>query len=361
MKKWLLLNCLVVMFGCKLSLQVNPKSEIFYVGTYTNGKSEGIYKMEIQPEGTLVNLGLVAKTSNPSFLAITKDKNNLIAVNENEIGAVSLFSMQNDSLQLINIASSGGKHPCFVDVNVNNQVLVANYSSGTVSYLKIENQQLILKDESQHQGKTSHTRQDAPHAHSANFHPNSDEILAADLGTNHVWMYTISQKDSLQFTKQKQLQMPDAAGPRHMAFHPKKTNVFYVLNELSNTVSLVSKVDDTYQIQQNISTLPADFKAYNTAADIHITNDGKFLYTSNRGHDSIAIFKIEANNQLTLVGFEATKGKTPRNFKLSPNNRFLLVANQNSNSINSFQRNTTTGLLTFVSQIEVPSPTCIVF
>jgi 6-phosphogluconolactonase len=156
--------------------------------------------------------------------------------------------------------------------------------------------------------------------------------------------------------------MAEGAGPRHLTFHPSK-NLIYVLNELNNTITSISKSDSgACQIVSSLSTLPDGFSEYSNAADIHISLDGKFLYASNRGHDSIAIFKVNsADGSLTLIGNESTKGKNPRNFSLSPDNNYLVVANQDSDNLVSFKRNSESGLLTFVSEIEAPTPVCILF
>ena len=345
----------------------NKKLTSFFVGTYTNGESEGIYKYQIDSEGKLSKIGLMAKTNNPSFLAKTIDHKTLLAVDEtdeNGTGFVKSYQIKEDTLLFVSKSQSGGAHPCFVTVNDKNQVLVANYSGGNVGYLNIDDQNGLtnLLSIQQHTGKGTTNRQKAPHAHSAWFHPITNEVISVDLGTNELWFSKIDEsKNKLLFSSPKTVKMVEGAGPRHLTFHPNH-QYMYVLNELNNTVSLVIKKRNTYQIQKSISTLPVSFSDYSKAADIHISKDGKFLYASNRGHNSLAIYEVNATNgDFQLVGFEKVNGVNPRNFALTPDGKFLVVANQDSNNLVSFQRNPKTGKLTFVNEVKAPNPVCVLF
>ena len=347
----------------------HKKTNTFYVGTYTDKESKGIYKYAINNEGKLTKIGLVATTDNPSFLALSNDKKYLLAVNEvnkDSIGFVSSYRIKNDSLEFINKSSSGGAHPCFIAVNKQGYVLSANYTGGNVGLLKLnQNGELgPLLDLNQHEGKGTTDRQEAPHAHSAWFEPEDDaSVISVDLGTNELWFSKIDANSDKFITSEPQkLAMAAGAGPRHLTFHPNK-KYLYVLNELDNTISLVQKSETGgYQIKQTITTLPENFTEFSKSADIHISSDGKFVYSSNRGHDSIAIFAVNATNgNLTLLGFESTKGNTPRNFSLSNDENYVIVANQDSNNLVSFKRNNATGLLTYISEIKAPTPVCILF
>lgn len=332
----------------------------FFVGTYTSDNSDGIYKFEMDSSGHLTNAGLLAKTENPSFLAVTADNKYLLAVNENEEGTMESYLIQEDTLIHINKTSTNGIHPCFITTNVNNMILAANYSSGNVALSKLnsEGEILPLLDLQQHEGKDTTDRQEGPHAHSSWF--KNDEVIAVDLGTNGLWFSKIVN-DKFEFAEQKTLKMAGGAGPRHLAFHPVEDWI-YVMNELSGTVSQVEKTGDEYSILSTASSLPQDFYGSNQSADIHISADGKFLYASNRGPNTIAIFSIDQESgALTAVGFESTKGDWPRNFSLTPDDKFLLVANERSDNIVVFKRDMETGLLDFVSESEAFTPTCIVF
>ena len=345
----------------------NSKTQSFYLGTYTDKDSKGIYKYSIDSVGILKEIGLVAYSNNPSFLALSTDKKYLLAVNEvneDSTGFIESFEIKGDSLEIINKSPSGGANPCFVAINEKGYVLVANYTGGNVGLLKLNNNGELssLLDLSQHEGKGITERQEAPHAHSAWFDKQDNtKVVAVDLGTNELWFSQIDP-NSDKFIPSEKLAMAEGAGPRHLAFHPNKKYV-YVLNELDNTISMVQKSEgENYVIKQTISTLPEGFLEFSKGADIHVSNDGKFVYSSNRGHDSIAIFSVNTiNGNLTLLGFESTKGKNPRNFSLSTDENYLIVANQNSDNLISFKRNKETGLLSFVSEIKAPTPVCILF
>ena len=305
----------IFIYGCqnKETKKVNMNDETpFYVGTYTNKDSKGIYKYSLSPKGELKKIGLVAKTKNPSFLAKTKNNKTLLAVNEindNGTGKVTAFTIEKDSLRFINSQKSGGAHPCFITVNKKGDVLVANYTGGNIGLLKTDSYGKLseLLDIQQHIGKGTTERQEAPHAHSTWFHPTKNEIISVDLGTNQLWFSKIdSIENKLVFSKSKTLNMAIGAGPRHLEFHPNNKWI-YVLNELNNTVSLVKENENSFQIDATISTLPKGFSEFSSGADIHISKDGKFLYASNRGDNSIVIYEIDQKNgHLKLVNFEST-------------------------------------------------------
>jgi len=340
----------------------------FYVGTYTGGDSEGIYTYSLSPEGKLKKIKLAAATESPSYLAFSKDRKYLLAANEIKndqgVGAVSSFKVQGDSLVFINQRSSGGAHPCFVAINDHGYVVTANYSGGNTGLLQLDQNGLLseLLDTHQHTAKAVSDRQDGPHAHSVWFFPSQNEVIAADLGSNQLWFTAIDAKtNTLEPLEPKTMDLNPGGGPRHLEFHPNGKWI-YVLNELSNTITLV-KFDQQhgYTKGASFSMLPEDFKEENTGADIHISADGKFLYASNRGHNSIVIFSVKDDGSLEVVGYEPVRGEGPRNFCLSPDESYLLVANQYTNSIISFKRDAQTGLMSYVDEIEAPSPVCIVF
>ena len=340
----------------------------FYVGTYTNDESEGIYKYWLKEDGSIKKIGLVAKSNNPSYLAKSLDNAFLIAVNEigNNAGGGKLesYAIEADSLKRISQKSSGGGYPCFIGINKKGYVLTANYEDGTVTLSKLTRTGALSEplDVLQHVGSGTTPRQEGPHAHSVWFDGN-DNIISIDLGTNDLWFSRIeTNTNKITPSNPQTLPMPIGAGPRHMTLHPNNTWA-YVINELSSTITMLSKSNtENYKIGQSISTLPNNYDGTSTCADIHISSDGKFVYASNRGHDSIAIYSVNSTNgELDLVGHELTRGKTPRNFALSPDDCYLLVANQNTNTIVSFKRDETSGLLTFVDEIDAPTPVCILF
>ncbi len=365
-----------VMAMCLLNVK-GPYSEApkatsdvsFYVGTYTNLESKGIYRYLLQKDGTLKNAGLIAKADNPSFLAKSPSHKFLVAVNEmsnaNGVGYVTSYDIEGDRLKLINQQSSGGSYPCFVTIDSMGYVMTANYGDGTIGLLKLneEGELSDLLDLQHHVGNGTTPRQEGPHAHSVWPGTIGAPIITVDLGTNELWFSLIDpNKQKMVPTPPYKLAMPSGAGPRHMAFYPKGPWA-YVLNELSSTVTQIEKTAPLkYAVGASVATLPVDYHGENSAADIHISSDGKFLYASNRGHDSIVIYKVSPiDGTLTLVGYESTHGKTPRNFSLSPDENFLVVANQETNTIVSFRRDRNKGTLKFKDQVAAPSPVCILF
>lgn len=346
----------------------------FYVGTYTNvkpvsdGGSEGIYRYTIDGNGQLASDGLVAAADNPSYLARANEGAHLIAVSEVDSnggnGSVHSYAVQGDkTLERISSQSSGGAHPCHVVANDQGQVLVSNYTGGNVALLSIDaNGQLAGPlDVEQHVGKGTHERQDAPHAHSAWFRPDDRGVISADLGTNELWLSHITD-GKLVPAETPKLAMADGAGPRHIAFHPNGRWI-YVVNELNNTVGIVDvAVDGTLTLGDTYATLPVEFTEFSKTADIHISADGRHVYASNRGHNSLAIYAVDgASGRLALSAIQSVRGEEPRNFQLTPDDRYVVVANQNSNTLVAFARDQTDGTLVYVSEIAAPAPVCILF
>lgn len=339
------------------------KDTSFYIGTYTDGTSKGIYKLALKEDGSFTEPVLAAKASNPSFLAFNKNKDIVLAVNENDPGTIESFQVNGDTLVQINSSNTGGAHPCYVTTNNQDYVLVANYSGGNVGLLKLNEDGKLseLLDLEQHKGKGTTDRQEGPHAHSSWFIPDGSGIISVDLGTNQLWFSSINtETNKLDPNPTQKLDFEPGAGPRHLVFHPTK-NYVYVLNELNNTISQIENKDGNYTVLNNTSILPEDFKDFSKAADIHISQDGKFVYASNRGHDSIAILEVLENGGLKLLANEPTRGKDPRNFQITPDEKFIVAANQNGNNLVSYKRDSETGLLTYVAQVSAPAPVCILF
>ncbi|WP_010520531.1 lactonase family protein [Aquimarina agarivorans] len=363
-----ILGVLLTLIIFQMNAQESTAHE-FYVGTLTfEGDSKGIYKYTLDSNGKFKSLGLVAETDSPSYLALTEDKKILVSANMDKNwgnGKVTSFSVADKGLVAIS-ESQTDKIPCHVSIK-NKYVLISNYGGGNTELFKLDASGKLseLLSKEQHEGTGTHERQEAPHAHSAWFKPNSNEIVSVDLGTNHLWFSELNEtKKALEPSKPKNFAMATGAGPRHLAFHPLKPQFIYVLNELDNTVTLVeNNKSNSYKVLSSISTLPKDFSGKNTAADIHISKDGKFLYTSNRGdNNSLAIFKInETTGILSLVGIEPTKGEVPRNFAISPTEDFIVVANKKTNNLVSFKRDKVTGKLLFTDEITAPTPTCVLF
>ena len=315
----------------------------------------------------MLKIGLAAKTESPSFLAKTTNNKYVVAVNETNSndgsGTVESYTMDGNNLKKLSSSSSGGAHPCHISINEIGQVVVSNYTGGNVGLLNISKNGTLsnLLDVQQHEGKGDHERQDAPHAHSSWFRPDKKGIISVDLGSNELWFSEIENNKFIPLNEPK-LAMNPNAGPRHIVFHPNG-NFLYVLNELDNTVGFIYKEDDKgYRLGDTYTTLPDGFTEFSKGADIHISGDGKFLYASNRGHNSIAIFEInKTNGSLKMVDIESTKGSGPRNFQLALDDKYLIVANQSSDNIVCFERDIETGKLTYISQVDAPAPVCLLF
>jgi 6-phosphogluconolactonase len=350
-------------------------SPLVFVGTYTSGpdnqaREDGIFVYRFDSTtGALAPVSKMKGIANPSYLAVDPSGRYLMAVSESG-GTLSSYSIAQDgTLTLINSQPVGGDSPCYVSIDpTGNWVLVANYMGGSVTVLplgedgKLGAATAVVK----HSGSgPNKNRQEASHVHSAILAPGSSLVLVADLGIDKVMLYDLdTTKGKLTPHAVPALELKPGTGPRHMAFSPDGKNL-YVVGELLSTVTAYhyDAAAATFQELETQPLLPADFKGQNTSADVHITPDGKFLYASNRGHKSLAIFKIDpATGKLTLVGHEPTQGKTPRNFAIDPSGSFLLVANQDSNSVVTFRIDPESGKLTDTGKpVEVVQPVCVKF
>lgn len=357
---------------------VEPAKELtLYIGTYTSGKSEGIYIYRMDPgTGALKHFNTVKGVADPSFLALDRQRRWLYAVNEVDqfggkpSGAISAFAIDQKSgnLNFINQQPTLGGSPCHLLVDKTNRyVLVANYNGGNVSVLPIKTDGSLggSTDMVQHHGSSvNKERQEGPHAHCIELDSANRYAFAVDLGLDKVLIYKFDAKNGkLVANTVPSVQLNPGDGPRHIAFHPNGKYA-YVINELANTIAAFAynSGNGTLQQIQTAPTLPQGFSGANTTAEIVITPSGKFLYGSNRGHDSLAGFAIDPNTgKLTFIEHVPTQGKTPRNFTIDPTGTFLLVANQASDSIVSFRINSKTGKLESTGNItEVPTPVCLV-
>jgi 6-phosphogluconolactonase len=344
--------------------------DLLYVGTYTDGtKSEGIYLVRMdRRSGELLPVGSINAGANPSFLSIHPNGRVLYAVNELEqAGAVSACAIEpgTGALTRLNQQPSEGGAPCYVSVDrTGRAALVANYGGGNVALLPLEtNGALAPAHVVQHTGKGPNAeRQEAPHAHCIIADRSNRFALAADLGADRVFVYRLDL-DGKALRPSGEAVMRPGAGPRHIAFHPTLPLVF-VANELDSSVATL-RFDagaGTLAPIDTRSTLPAGWTGTNYPADIHVASNGRTLYVSNRGHNSIALFSVTAEGALALAQVVSTEGDWPRNFALDPTERWLLVGNQRSDSIVVFGRDPETGRLTPTRQrIALPSPVCLRF
>lgn len=353
-------------------------SQLVFLGTYTRGsESEGIYVCRLDlSTGALTDLKLAAKTKNPSFLAIHPAGKYLYSVSEiadfegKKTGAVSAFAIdaRSGKLAFLNKKPSGGGGPCHLVVDqAGRNVLVANYGGGSVNVLPVSADGKLGDPTGfvQHKGSSVNPRrQKGPHAHSINLDVKGNFAFAADLGLDKVLVYRFDGvKGTLAPNKVPSVSVAPGAGPRHFAFRPDG-HFAYVINEIVSTVTAFAydPVAGVLSPIQTITTLPADFKGKgNSTAEVQVSPDGKLLFGSNRGHDSIAIFRIdEDTGRLTSRGHQATGGSTPRNFGVDPTGRWLLAANQNSGTVVVFGIEKG-GLSGTMFTLEVPRPVCVKF
>ncbi|NOZ21317.1 MAG: lactonase family protein [Planctomycetes bacterium] len=352
------------------------EQRLVYVGTYTQRGSEGIYIYRFDPDtGALHPVSKAAGLDNPSFLDIHPTRRYLYAVNEvrgkgrTDGGAVSAFAIdpKTGDLTFLNRQSAHGASTCHVSVEQTGRfVLAANYSSGSVVMLPIQEDGQLGEATAlvQHEGSSvDPRRQKGPHAHSITPGPFNRFAFAADLGLDKIIIYRLDlDEGKLLPNDPPWARIHPGAGPRHFTFHPNRRYA-YVINELDNTMVAFKydKARGALEELQSITTLPGDFKGTSYCADVHVSPSGKFLYGSNRGHNSIAIFAIdEATGTLTPVGHEPTQGDHPRNFMIDPTGAFLLVANQNADNIVAFRIDPATGLLQPTGHItNVSMPVCL--
>lgn len=339
------------------------------IGTYTGEGSEGIYLSGFFPSsGTLSNPRLLVSTENPSFIAYSDTRQKVYAVNETQPGSVSVFSWNEigTSLNEVQKLESSGDHPCFVEVNEEmNLLAVANYSSGTITAYGLDSEGKLdsAPQTSSHIGDGPFLpNQSSAHAHCSRFGPTGNYLYAADLGADKIFGYPVDAETGLG-EQEVALELTPGDGPRHIAFHPERPQLF-VINELSNTIVSANIDQATGKLTQidRKSTLPSFFEGKSYCADIHLSADGKYLYASNRGHNSIAVFSVSEEGMLTLLQTESVHGDWPRNFVISPDGKFLLVANQRSDNVTVFKIDPSTGMIRFTGrEIEISQPVCLRF
>ncbi|MBL7814319.1 MAG: lactonase family protein [Saprospiraceae bacterium] len=361
----------ITFFFCLLAVSTIAQNLTLYVGTYTRKTSEGIYIYQFNTKtGDFTPLSIAKGIDNPSFLALSPNRRFLYSGGSKKGDSVHAFAIdkQTHYLTLLNTQSlEGGLGATHLELDRTGKWLfVSNYGSGNICVLPIlPNGQLDKVHQSlQMEGKSVRKdRQDRPHLHSLYVMPNNKDVFAPDLGTDKIMVFTLDATlGKLTEGVPAFVKTDTGAGPRHMAFHPN--NKFaYVIQELNSTITAFSYEKGSLKPIQTVKTLPDDYKGLKWSADIHISPDGKFLYGSNRAHESLAIYRInKKTGQLTFIGHQSVNGKTPRNFVIDPTGQFILVANQDSDNITIFKRNKKTGLLTPTGkEINVSMPVCLKF
>lgn len=355
---------------------------VLYVGTYTDpishvpqSKGEGIHQFQLnQTSGELTELGVMRGIDNPSFIAIDHQQKYLYAGTElapPQLGTVTAFAIDSTTgaLQSLNEESAMGSATAYLAVDYDNRyVFVANYAGHqSIAMLPIEADGKLAPASDTHQHTqeakgTVPSRQDTSHAHCIVPSPDNRFVLVCDLGLDKVMLYQLDHENQeLVPHEPYDFDAQAGSGPRHLVFHPSQ-NIVYIAQELNSTVAVLAfdPISGLLEHMQTVPTLPSSYAGSNSTSDIHVSADGRFVYTANRGHDSIAIYEVnQQSGQLTPIGHQQTYGKTPRGFVIDPSGQFLLVGNQDSHEIVSFQINQTSGLLKRVATTACPTPVCL--
>jgi 6-phosphogluconolactonase len=345
---------------------------VVFVSAFASGEKAGIHAFGFDSEaGTLKPLKRTTGVQSPFFIALSPDRRFLYSIDEfggkdNFVAAFAIEGRGGD-LRPLNRQNTRGTASCFVEVDpTGKSVLVANYSSGNVSSFPVKSDGSLGESMSffQHSGSSADPeRQKGPNAHCFVISPDGKHALACDLGIDKVMIYTLDAATAklTPNTAQPFAKLTPGSGPRHLTFHPSGTLV-YVINELANTITVFDwkAADGTLKEKQTIATLPKDFTGKSYTADLKITPDGKHLYGTNRGHDSLASYRIADDGTLTLLAIQPSGGKGPQNLLITPDGRWLLCANMPGNNVVVFQIDTGSGVITPKGEpVEVPMASCI--
>lgn len=335
--------------------------EKILLGTYTKRESKGIYEISLDTEKkALVDFKELIAETNPTYVGVSADKNLYsMTIVDGKGGMAAYAPAENGGYTLLNTVTEEGAPPCYVGIdNQRGLIFGANYHRGQVTSYKIQVDGSIKQvDMVQHLGSGPHANQTSPHAHYADLTPDN-RLVVCDLGTDGVYTYDVTAEGTL--TEVACYQATPGTGPRHLVFHPNN-QVAYLFGELANTVVVMSydATTGTFETLQTLSTLPADFTDFSGGAAIRISQDGKHVYLSNRGHNSIAVFETSHDGQeLALIQLIPSEGNFPRDFDLNSTDEFLVVAHQESDNLTLFSRDTKTGLLSLISK-DTYAPECV--
>lgn len=334
-----------------------------YLGSYTKRESKGVHQISLDTNrNELVDYKLIAEVDSPTYITFSSDKERLYAISKEEEGAgLTSFQKEKDgTYKKISSNSSEEVPPCYIAYDQANRLLfTASYHKGYLSvYKEDEEGNITLTDRAKHEGSSVHKNQASPHVHYTDLSPDRKYLLVCDLGTDELYTYTVSPEGKLQ--EVNRYKAKEGTGPRHLVFHPDGKHV-YLLGELSSEIEVLQydPADGSFTYQDRISTLPESHTTFNSGAAIRISQDGKFVYASNRGHDSIAVFAVsDADGSLSLVEYVPTEGNMPRDFNFAPGEGHLVVGHQDSDNLTLFERDSVSGKLTLV-QKDVHAPECV--
>ncbi|SOE21366.1 6-phosphogluconolactonase [Spirosomataceae bacterium TFI 002] len=371
MKYTLIILSLLGLWSCNskeeetTTVEVLP-SETMLIGTYTGTGSQGIYEYTFNPnDGTFAEKSIIGGVENPSFLKANKAGNTFYSVSEANKGSLISFSKDSTgSWKELNRIEGIGSSPCHINLDKSEKwIFVANYSSGDLVVLPIAADGSLgeISQRITHEGTgPNKKRQTKSHVHSVNISPDNTLLYVADLGIDKVVVYNFDQNTG-QLSPKSEIMTPSGSGPRHLTFHPSKS-IIYVIEELTSTISVVDISSDSSVVIQNLTTLPEGFDEESYCADIHIDKAGKYLYGSNRLHDTIALFEVQEDGTIKAKSHHSTLGSFPRNFALDPSGKYLIAANQKSDNIVIYNIDPSDGTIgPLTQQIKVPAPVCIEF
>lgn len=350
------------------------KNSIVYVGSYSADSGEGIYTFDFNHEnGQLSYIYKPVHVPNPSYLVLSRDRKYLYSVLENREhcgisgGGAAAYSINDDgSLEYINSCPSYGLDPCYIGINQDGSILAAaNYSSGSISFFPIRKSGEIERCAfiKIHSGKGhDKLRQEMPHVHFTDFMPDQKHICAVDLGTDTIKFYSINDdKTDVKEDTNLEIKLRAGSGPRHAAIR-EKGRILYIINELSSEIAVFKYLNGKYELMQYLSTLPPQFNGENAAAAVCISPDDRFIYTSNRGHDSIAAYRICSDGLLCGCGIYSCRGSWPRDIAIDKSGSYMLAANQKSNNVSVLEIDKVSGALVPLDiYADINKPTCIKF
>ncbi|GAB2485492.1 lactonase family protein [Alkalibacterium psychrotolerans] len=337
------------------------------LGTYTKRESKGVYSIQLNTESKqLESLKHEAAVGNPTYIDGSEDMSLLFSVSKTDDGKGGLASFalnaEGHYVKQDELLEEGAP-PCYVAYDGDRRLIyTANYHKGEVAVYQTNSEGMLkLLDKAVHSGKSVHENQDAPHAHYFDLTPDRRFLVACDLGTDKVYTYQLDEENKLQ--EKAVVEVAPGTGPRHLVFHPDGQHA-YVFGELSSEM-LVFEYDSNkgeFSHLQTLPTIPDSHSGFNGGAALRITSDGAHLYASNRGHDSIVHFSVQSDGKLERLEFTATEGEIPRDFNLTPDEKFLVVGHQDSDNLTLFERNSEDGTLTLLQKdVYAPEVVCVQF
>lgn len=336
--------------------------EQFLIGTYTKKTSKGIYKVTLDTDQEkITNVELAIPSQKPAYLQVGQDGRIYAIKQVDDKGGVASYSLNDDNAKMLSDILAAGAPPAYVGVDNKRHLLFsANYHTAKIDVFKInEDGTLTQTDSVLHEGATGpEPEQEAPHVHYADLTPDN-RLVVCDLGMDLVVVYDVS--DDGKSTAVSRYKCEDGFGTRHIVFHPNG-NYAYLLGELSSKLEVLkyNSKDASFKHLQTLKTIPEDWTAHNGAAAIRISNDGKFVYTSNRGENTIAVFEVQPDFTVKHIQSISTEGDFPRDFNLNQDENYLLASNQNSDNLTLYKRNPSTGKLTLLQKdVSCPEPVCV--